>query len=155
MDTHTKASLGKRILAIFYDSLIAFFFSFIVILITQTLIIELGIVTLESVKISKSETIQTIPAHSIMNNILLCLWLFIPFLYFAYYWTNKSQTLGMKVWKLKVISNNNESISWLQSCLRYIFALFGLGYLWMLVDKEHLPLQDRISNTRLIRQIQI
>ena len=149
---HEKATLGKRILAIVYDSLIAFFLSFIIILITQTLIIQLGIVTLESVKISETETIQAIPAESIMNKILLSLWLVIPFLYFSYYWTYKNQTLGMKVWKMKVISNNKNRVSWLQSSIRYISALFGLGFLWMIVDKEHLPLQDRMSNTRLIKQ---
>ncbi|MEE9446019.1 MAG: RDD family protein [Cocleimonas sp.] len=149
----TPASLGKRFLAIIYDLLIAFFFSLIITLIIQNILIGAGLVTLEAVKISESETIATIPADSIVNIILTSFWLLIPFLYFGYNWTKQGQTLGMKVWKIKAVSNDkNKPISWTQSVLRFFGALFGLGFLWIIIDKEQLPLQDRLSKTRIIRQ---
>ncbi len=153
--TAVPASLGKRFLSIFYDLLITFFLSFIITLIVQSVLISSGLVELETVQISKTETISTIPANSIVNTLLKSLWLVIPFFYFTYYWTTKGRTLGMKVWKIQAISttnSNSQSISWLQAGLRYCGALFGLGYLWMLADKENLPLQDRLSKTRLIKQ---
>ncbi len=146
-----NASLGKRLLAIIYDLLIVFFLSFIITLIIQTLIIQMNLVDLESVQISKTESVLAIPITSPINTFLRSLWLFIPFLYFVYYWTKHSRTLGMKVWKIKVISTNQVAITGLQSAIRWVSALFGLGYLWMTVDKDHLPLQDRLSKTRLIK----
>jgi uncharacterized RDD family membrane protein YckC len=146
-----RASLGKRLLAIFYDVLITFFLSFIITLVVQTLIIELGLVELESVQISKTESISAIPIDSPINTFLRSLWLIIPFLYFVTYWTKRGRTLGMKVWKIKIISSNQLAITWLQSAVRFFGALFGLVYLWMVVDKNKLPLQDRVSKTRLIK----
>ncbi len=146
-----RASLGKRILAIFYDLLIVLFLSFIITLIVQTLIIQLNFVELETVQISKTESISAIPSDSAINSFLKSLWLTIPFLYFVYYWTKQDRTLGMKVWKIKAVSSNQLAITWLQSAIRFTFSLFGLGYLWMVIDKDNLPLQDRISKTRLIK----
>jgi len=149
---NAPASLGKRFLAIIYDLLIAFFLSFIFTLIIQSMLIGSDLVELKSVQISKTETISTIPADSITSTLLKSLWLVIPFLYFGYYWTKHGQTLGMKVWKIKAFSINNQPITWIQASLRYFGALFGIGFLWAIIDKEHLPLQDRLSNTRFIRQ---
>jgi uncharacterized RDD family membrane protein YckC len=146
-----QASLGKRFLAIIYDLLIVFFLSFIITLIAQTFIIQFSLVELESVQISKTESISAIPIDSATNSFLRSLWLLIPFLYFIYYWTKHNRTLGMKVWKIKAISSNHLAITWLQASIRFISALFGLGYLWMIIDKENLPLQDRLSKTRLIK----
>jgi len=145
------ASLGKRLLAIAYDLLITFFFSLIIITpIIQSILIGSGLIALESVRISETEKIAIIPTDSIVNIILSSFWLLIPFLYYGYYWTKQGQTLGMKVWKIKATSNN-KPISWMQSTLRFFGAIFGLGFLWMIIDKEQLPLQDRLSKTQLIK----
>ena len=151
MDQLLSASLGKRFLAIIYDLLIAFFLSFIITLIAQTLVIQLNLTELESVQISKTESISAIPIDSAMNIFLRSIWLLIPFVYFIYYWTKHSRTLGMKAWKIKAVSSNQLTITWLQSTIRFFSALLGLGYFWMIVDKDSLPLQDRLSKTRLIK----
>ncbi len=151
MDQLLSASLGKRFLAIIYDLLIAFFLSFIITLIAQTLVIQLNLTELESVQISKTESISAIPTDSAMNIFLRSIWLLIPFVYFIYYWTKHSRTLGMKAWKIKAVSSNQLTITWLQSTIRFFSALLGLGYFWMIVDKDSLPLQDRLSKTRLIK----
>lgn len=151
MDQLLSASLGKRFLAIIYDLLIAFFLSFIITLIAQTLVIQLNLTELEPVQISKTESISAIPTDSAMNIFLRSIWLLIPFVYFIYYWTKHSRTLGMKAWKIKAVSSNQLTITWLQSTIRFFSALLGLGYFWMIVDKDSLPLQDRLSKTRLIK----
>ena len=151
MDQLLSASLGKRFLAIIYDLLIAFFLSFIITLIAQTLVIQLNLTELEPVQISKTESISAISTDSAMNIFLRSIWLLIPFVYFIYYWTKHSRTLGMKAWKIKAVSSNQLTITWLQSTIRFFSALLGLGYFWMIVDKDSLPLQDRLSKTRLIK----
>lgn len=151
MTTLSTASLRKRFLAIIYDVLISLFLAFIVALVVQTSIVQFALLDLESVQISKTQSVSVIPLDHPVNSFLRSLWLIIPFLYFVYSWTKHGRTLGMKVWKIKAISGNQLPVSWLQSSIRFVSALLGLGYVWMLFDKEHLPLQDRLSKTRLIR----
>ncbi len=146
-----KAGLGKRILSIFYDFLILFFIIIVTTFIIQQIIIQLELTTLEQVQISKDETIAMIPAGSIVTLILKNLWVIISFFYFGHYWTKRGQTLGMKVWKIKAITNEGELMSWGNTLKRYVFSLLGLGFLWMIIDKENLPLQDRLSKTKLIK----
>ncbi len=146
-----KAGLGKRILSIFYDFLILFFIIIVTTFVIQQIIIQLEVITLDQIQISNDETITMIPAGSIVTLILKNLWVVISFFYFGHYWTKRGQTLGMKVWKIKAITNEGGLISWGQSLKRYVFSLLGFGLLWMVIDKENLPLQDRMSKTKLIK----
>lgn len=85
----------------------------------------------------------------------MVLWL-VTGLYFVICWVTTGQTLAAQAWKVKVVASGNKLLSLRQALLRYGLAnlslvLFGLGFLWALVDKEHLFLHDRILNTRLIK----
>lgn len=85
----------------------------------------------------------------------MVLWL-VTGLYFVMCWVTTGQTLAAQAWKVKVVASGNKLLSLRQALLRYGLAnlslvLFGLGFLWALVDKEHLFLHDRILNTRLIK----
>ncbi len=146
-----KAGLGKRILSIFYDALILFFIIIVATFIIQQIIIQLELITLEQVQISAKETIVVIPTDSILTLILKNLWVVISFFYFGHYWTKRGQTLGMKVWKIKAVTHDGELMMWGQVLKRYVFSLLGLGLFWMIFDKENLPLQDRMSKTKLIK----
>ena len=146
-----KASLGKRLLATSYDGLILFFIVVITYVVLQQIIINLELITLEKVQISKDETINIIPTDSMITLILKNLWVVISFFYFGHYWTKSGQTLGMKVWKVKAVTADGSLISWGDSLKRYVFALLGLGVLWIIADKDKLALQDRMSKTTLIR----
>jgi uncharacterized RDD family membrane protein YckC len=145
-----KVGLGKRIVSIIYDFLILFFIIIVSTFIIQQIIIQLELATLEQIQISKDETISMIPADSFVTLILKNLWVAISFFYFGHYWTKCGQTLGMKVWKIKAVTDNGGLMSWGNAFKRYVFALLGLGFLWMIIDKENLPLQDRLSMTKLI-----
>ena len=147
-----RATFGKRLLAIFYDSLIIFFLTIVVTLIIQQLVIQLGLVSLEDVKISATETIQVIPTDSIANSVLKSFWLITSFAYFYYYWTSRGQTLGMKVWKIKLESTSSTPITDSQVLKRYIFAFLGLGLLLMIFDRDKLALQDKMSQTIVIKK---
>ncbi|HKK02760.1 MAG TPA: RDD family protein [Gammaproteobacteria bacterium] len=74
--------------------------------------------------------------------------------FFAALWT-RGETLGMRAWKLRVEGPDGRPPGWRAALLRFFFALFswaalGLGYLWVLVDRDGLAWHDRLSNTRLV-----
>jgi uncharacterized RDD family membrane protein YckC len=80
----------------------------------------------------------------------------IPLLFFTGFWTRGGQTLGMRAWRLKVVREDGEDLSWNDAFKRHMAALLsclllGLGFLWALIYKEGLTWHDRISRTRLIR----
>jgi uncharacterized RDD family membrane protein YckC len=76
--------------------------------------------------------------------------------YFVRSWVIQGQTLPMRSWKLKLVAQNSRQLlSYRVAVLRYILAtiglvLFGVGFFWRLIDREHLFLHDRLLNTRVI-----
>jgi len=137
MTTMKNARLRNRILAIIYDSLIAFFITVIIIMILQF-------------AISQGKEIS---ADSYIMLALKNFWVLISFFYFGYYWTKRGQTPGMKVWKIKAITNEGGLMTWGGALKRYVFALLGIGLLWIIIDKDRLALQDKLSGTRLINVV--
>ena len=78
----------------------------------------------------------------------------VAYLFFAWSWTHGGQTLGLKTWKIKLISASGEEVTWKESFLRYIGSLVcwlscGIGFLWCYTNKERLAWNDIISHTRL------
>jgi len=79
---------------------------------------------------------------------------FVSLVFFAWFWTHGGQTIGMKSWKIRVLTNNRQPITWQQAVARFLWAIFswlacGLGYLWILFDSSKLAWHDRLSDTRL------
>jgi uncharacterized RDD family membrane protein YckC len=75
--------------------------------------------------------------------------------FYVWFWHQSGQTLGMLAWRIKVQDNDGNLIPIKQAVLRLILAwpafwLFGLGYLWLLIDKNHDAIHDKISRTRVI-----
>lgn len=75
--------------------------------------------------------------------------------FFGWFWRHGGQTLGMRAWRIRLISDSGSSISWSQVLLRCLaaapaLALGGLGYWWLLWDKDKLAWHDRFSHTRIV-----
>lgn len=75
--------------------------------------------------------------------------------YFLWCWTHGGQTLAMKTWKIRVVTQKGYPLSLLQALKRFVLsALFvlagGIGFLWALLDKDRQFLHDRLGGTRLI-----
>jgi uncharacterized RDD family membrane protein YckC len=75
--------------------------------------------------------------------------------FYSYFWlANNGQTLGMQAWKIKLISEEKLS---LRICLlrcafsTFSFLFFGLGYLYILLNKEKKSLSDVATNTRICK----
>jgi len=84
----------------------------------------------------------------------LFLW-FVTGMYFVWCWHKTGQTLATKTWKIKLINQQNSTLSLQQAIVRYALAsvlmlVFGLGFIWALVDKEGLFLHDRLLKSRFI-----
>ena len=122
-----NVGLFKRLLINFYDVILLFavlyFFTIPIILFTQ--------------------------GNAVLNSHLYQLYLIlIVFLYYAWFWKKYNQTLGMKIWKVKIYSRCSLDISYLQSFVRIIIALIG-GHLLLIFYSE--SLQDKLSKTYLER----
>ena len=78
-----------------------------------------------------------------------------PFLYFSWCWTHNGQTVGMRCWKMRLLSTRADNFSWARAITRSITAtvsliLLGVGFLWGLFDKEKMTWHDRASDARLV-----
>jgi len=145
------APFGSRLLAILYDSLIVFFIIIFSIIILQFFVISVFDINTVAIPTGTDDTAgKEIPADSFVTYFFKSLWLILSLLYFSYFWTKRGQTPGMKVWKLKVVRENDKHISWYQAMKRYLFAFFGLGLIWVIFNKKHSALQDILSSTHLI-----
>ena len=75
--------------------------------------------------------------------------------FYTYFWlANDGQTLGMQAWKIKLISDEKLSV---RICLlrcafsTFPFLFFGLGYLYILVNRENKSLADLATKTMIYK----
>lgn len=78
--------------------------------------------------------------------------LVVSFLFYGWFWTHGGQTLGLRAWKIKVLRFDKQPVSWLHALIRFATALLsfgslGLGFLWILVDKNRYSWHDYLSKT--------
>lgn len=78
--------------------------------------------------------------------------------FFAFFWLTRKQTLGMLAWRLAIKTQNDQPMTLNQVTLRFAGALvgfgcFGLGYVWLLFDKQNRSWSDLLSSTRVIYQV--
>jgi len=127
------ASLIKRLLAMFYDLL----------LLTAVLLVVASIpVALNGGK-------------AYFHPLISLVYLLVAYLFFAWFWMHGGQTLGMRAWKLKVLSDNGANLDWKQSAIRFAAAGLslipvGMGYLWILFDADNLSWHDKLSKSRIV-----
>ncbi len=95
---------------------------------------------------NRGEAIESSPAFTFYL-------LFSLFTFYAWFWHKSGQTLGMRVWEIRIVSEFGGNPSWGTSYLRLMFALlslacFGLGYFWRLFKPY--TWHDRLSQTNII-----
>ena len=138
MENKNPAGLLRRLLAVFYDSIliIGLYMSFVI------LITYLKGTALES----KAEVL-----------FLQLSFIFIAVSFFCYFLSvNKGQTLGMQVWKIKLITENKNKLKLKSMILRCIFStlftiLFFSNFIYIFFNKERNTLGDKLSKTKIIR----
>lgn len=75
--------------------------------------------------------------------------------FYLYFWRTTGQTLGMQAWRIKAVNEAGELMSLGEGWVRLFFAALsfaclGLGFLWMLFDRDRLAWHDRASGTFVI-----
>ena len=76
--------------------------------------------------------------------------------YYVANWLRSGQTLGMRAWRLRAVSDAGKPMSLKAAVLRAVFGALAwlpaaLGVLWLYLDPEHLALHDRLSKTRVVK----
>jgi len=80
--------------------------------------------------------------------------LLVTMAFFVGFWSTGGQTLGMRAWQIRLCRRTGGAVSPPRALLRFATAglswlALGLGYLWMLLDREGLSWHDRLSGTCL------
>lgn len=80
--------------------------------------------------------------------------LFVPYLFFGWFWTHGGQTLGMKAWRMRVRDAGGGDAGWGQAGIRYLAAwvswLSVAGMLWALFDPQRRTWHDIVSGTETV-----
>jgi uncharacterized RDD family membrane protein YckC len=135
-----SAGFGRRLAALVYDSLLL-----AGVLMAYTAIVVLirgGTITQETAGpwwyLYRAGEVAMIAAYYVLN------------------WTRSGQTLGMRAWRLRALSDSGTPLRLGPAVLRFIWGLVAwlpaaLGVLWLYLDADHLALHDRLSRTRVVR----
>jgi uncharacterized RDD family membrane protein YckC len=75
--------------------------------------------------------------------------------YYLINWTRSGQTLGMRAWHLRAVTESGKRMALKAAALRFVLGVLAwapaaLGVLWLYVDPERLALHDRLSKTRVV-----
>ena len=133
---YPAAGFGRRLGAIFYD---------LIVLLGILLIAGLPLPLLDSLTSDMRWAAFIKPAYL----------LGVIFLYLGGFWVTGGQTVGMKAWRLRIICQNGQPLSWQKALARYLSAClsvasFGLGFIWAAVDRKKQSWHDKLSGTHLI-----
>lgn len=146
---YAPAGLVRRLAAMFYDFLLC-----VALMMVVTLVYQQGILRL----IYGSDHLRELADRGALigDPLLSTLLVFALFGFFAKFWTHNGQTLGMQVWGLRVQNRDGSAIGLLQALLRFMIAIaswlcLGLGFLWMLWDKDKRTWHDRYSESQVVR----
>lgn len=106
-----KVTILKRLTAACYDTLLLFAVLFIA-----------SLLTLPFTSNGKIEP----------DNILMSLYyLLVIYLFFAWFWTHGGQTLGMRAWKMRLVTlHEHQPVNWKQASLRFVTALPAWTVFW-------------------------
>lgn len=143
----SSPSLGRRLMAIVYDTLIV-----MALVLLSALLIE-GLMVFVGVSANPSHGLNE-PQYSQSPWYLLSL-LLVVYLYFVGLWHWQGQTVGMRAWRMRLVSNTGGRIKLSQCSLRFLvaalsFACLGLGHVWQLWQAKQQSLPDLWSNTQLL-----
>lgn len=135
------ASLLRRIGAMIYDGL----------LLTALLMLVTGVMLLATA----GEAIDG-RSHPLLEWVYRAVLVGAVIGFFGLFWTRGGQTLGMASWRIRVQRDDGALLTWYDTVVRLGAALLswlpaGLGFLWILVDRDKRAWHDRLSHTRVLQ----
>lgn len=135
-----RAGLARRVAAMFYDGLL--------------LVAILMIATALMLPFSGGKAITATDDPWLESAYRLLLGGLVV-LFFGTFWTRSGQTLGMASWRLRVEREDGSLLTWGDTTKRLAAAVLsllpmGLGFVWMLFDRDGRAWHDRLSRTRVV-----
>ena len=131
----TVPSVGRRLLAMLYESLMVFAVAFFA---------GLAFYGATHGWLSRN------------TRLVFQLYLFLVLgAYFIACWSRGGRTLPMQTWKMRVVRGDDLPLGVGQAVLRYALAwpsllLFGVGFFWAFFDRDRQFLHDRLAGTRIV-----
>ena len=82
-------------------------------------------------------------------------WLVIMVAFYSFFWHRGGQTLGMRAWRLQLVTDDYRYPSWAACIVRAAvasvsFFALGAGYWWQWQDREQKTWHDRASGTQVL-----
>lgn len=148
---HARAGFFRRLAAMVYDALVAVAIGMcaaIVIIVALTVLLETDVLSKQGYE-HVNELLQASLAYKLIIQVWVTFWVVCFFLWF---WKNGGQTIGMRAWRLRIFSlEENENIGYGRLLVRLLAALGGVGTLLVLFDiKYKQSLQDRLAKTEVL-----
>ncbi len=139
--TTSPAPLGLRLLALLYDLLPLLGLWFVC-----------GVLALA---VSAGALDPHRLGHKIIVQVLV---LVVTSGYFVISWSRGGQTIGMRAWKLRLVTDHGTRLPWPRALLRFFLAtvsllFLGAGFWWSLFDPERRTLHDKLLDCRMQRTI--
>jgi uncharacterized RDD family membrane protein YckC len=106
-----------------------------------------------------SYSVQIVTGHEVhwdkSNDVVAVLYVLWQFVYFGYSWAVSGKTPGMALLGIQVVRADGRTLEPSHGVLRALvfplsFLLFGLGFLGILVQREHRALHDLIAGSAVI-----
>ena len=135
--TNKKVSLLRIVAATVYDSLLMLGVWFLV-----------GSLAL-GVKFVLTGEVSSLNPVTGMSLVILSTWL-----YFAMFWIYGGKTLGMSSWKLRIVSQDGNQITIIQTIIRFLSNIFtislaGIPLFLRIINKNNRSLSDLLSKTSI------
>jgi uncharacterized RDD family membrane protein YckC len=140
VNSGTSAGFGRRAAALVYDSLLLA--ALLIVFTAATLFFTHGKAVVPQtagawVYLYRAGLVAVIAGYYLLN------------------WTRSGQTLGMRAWHLRAVSDTGKPLALKAAALRFALGILAwapaaLGVLWLYADPEHLALHDRLSRTRVV-----
>lgn len=139
----------RRSAAMIYDVLVAVavaMVSAMLMIVTLLLLFENGVLDKQGYE-HTSEIIQNVVLYKTIVQAWVATWVTG---FFVWFWRNGGQTIGMRAWRMRLYSTNEQSLGYGRAFLRMLYSLGGLGTLLVLLDvKYKQSLQDRLAGTEM------
>ena len=97
------------------------------------------------------------PDKVALRDFWFTLWLLaVCFAYLGGFWRYGGVTLGMRAWRIRLVSADGGAVTWPRCLLRFVVGLvslgaLGIGLLWALPDPMNRTWHDLAANTRLVK----
>ena len=150
----TTPGLLRRLAAMTYDSLLVFSLMFAATALYQ-FVARWILGTTSTSAVATGDVITELQPVAAGPWFTLYL-LLVMYAFFAWFWHYSGQTLGMQAWRLRIDDVDEGRISYRQTLLRFAGAwvsalCLGMGYLWVLFDRDKCSWHDRLSHSRVVQ----